>query len=329
MARVLITGGAGFIGYHLARDLVSRGYTVTLIDNLFRGRQDAELLGLLNNQSVSLVPLDLTIQGALASLTESYDQVYHLAAVNGTRYFYEMPHEVLRVNLLTTINLLDWLSQGRGEKVLFASSSETYSGSQRLLDIPIPTPENVPLAIDDIFNPRFSYAASKIAGELLFIHYARKYGFKMSIVRYHNVYGPRMGFEHVIPQLTERILRREDPLALHGSRNSRSFCYVTDAVEASARVMENATTDGKVLNVGNDKEEITILELAKRLVEISNFHPQVVELPAPPGSTDRRCPDISAIRALTGYEPKVSLDAGLKETFAWYSNLAHTAGLAR
>ena len=105
--------------------------------------------------------------------------MYHLAAVNGTRYFYEMPHEVLRINLLTTINVLDWFSQGRVGKILFASSSETYSGSQRLINIPIPTPENVPLAIDDIYNPRFSYAASKIAGELLFIHYAKKYGFKM------------------------------------------------------------------------------------------------------------------------------------------------------
>lgn len=318
MAKVLVTGGAGFIGYHLSNFLLKKKYNITICDNLFRGRMDDDLKILLENKNVHYIECDLTDANSTSKLDKKYDYVYHLAAINGTRYFYEMPDKVLRVNLLAAINILDWFIQTKSGKILFSSSSENYAGTYAIAKMKIPTPEDVPLCIEDVYNERKSYAASKIAGELLFINYARKYKFDMGIVRYHNVYGPRMGHEHVIPEFISRTLKKENPFNIYGGDETRAFCFIEDAVTATQLAMESKNTNMQILNIGT-MQELKINELAKKVINLAGYNPKIKINEAPKGSVRRRCPDIAKIKKLTGYSPVVGIDEGLRKTFAWYS----------
>ena len=317
MKKVLVTGGAGFIGYHLSKHLISRGVDVTLVDNLFRGKMDYLFSDLLKESNLKFVNLDLTNPTSFKRLDCAYDYVYHLAAINGTEYFYKMPDAVLRTNILTAINVLDWFTKSNCGKILFTSSSETYAGTMTRFGLPIPTPEDVPLCICDVFNPRWSYAGSKIIGELLFINYARMHNLDMSIVRYHNVYGPRMGYSHVIPNFLLRIYDGIKPFPIYGS-TQRAFCYVDDAVKATELVMTNKNCSGKILNIGNNLEEITTIDLAKLMFEILNYHAEISVGPEPEGSVGRRCPNIDKLTELTGYCPEVPIRTGLSLTHDYY-----------
>jgi nucleoside-diphosphate-sugar epimerase len=319
LARALVTGGAGFIGFHLASHLAGRGYEVTICDDFSRGRRDDDLEALCARPNVSLFECDLTRPDALATLDGEFDYTYHLAAVNGTRHFYEMPDVVLRVNVLALVNVLDAWAAGRFGRLLFASSSETYAGTARAGLLPIPTPEDVPLLFDDLHNPRLSYAASKLLGEVMVINYARTLRLPATIVRYHNVYGPRMGDEHVIPQFAARILAREDPFAIHGADDSRAFCFVDDAVRATRLVMECEAAAGLTVHVGDPTRELPIRDLAALMFDLFDFHPALDVRPAPGGSVGRRCPDISRLTELTGFRPETSLEDGLRRTFTWYA----------
>lgn len=317
--KILITGGAGTIGYFLGKTLAERGQEVVLADNLFRGGMDAEMKALLEMPNVSFLELDVTDAKQFEKLGSGYDFVYHLAAINGTRYFYEMPETVLKVGVLGVINVLEWFKdQGKG-KILFTSSNEAYASYINLQGGPVPTPETVPLCIEDINNPRWSYGAGKLVGESFFINYSRAYKFPMVIVRFHNSYGPRMGREHVIPQFLSRIMKKEDPFKIFGTDNTRSFCYIDDTIRATWQVMESEKTDGQIVHIGNDQEEIKMVDLAKKMFGLFNFQPKKLEIKeAPEGSVKRRCPDLTKIRELVGFQPEVSLEEGLKKTYDWY-----------
>lgn len=318
MKKCLVTGGAGFIGCHLAKKLADEGQHVTVCDNLFRGKADEDFKRLTEMKNVQYIQADLTAPESFKQFDKNYDYVYHLAAINGTKNFYEIPDKVLRVNTLAAVNILDWFITAKCKKILFTSSSETYAGTMRLFGVPIPTPENVPLSIEDIHNPRWSYGGSKIIGELFFANYARVHKFDMSIIRYHNIYGARMGYEHVIPEFIARIEKKEDPFKIFGGTETRAFCYVDDATEATKSVMESSATNGEIVHIGNDTEEITIKDLAKRMFGIAGVSPKLDIQPAPSGSVQRRCPDISKLKKMTGYSPRTSLEDGLKKTFVWY-----------
>jgi nucleoside-diphosphate-sugar epimerase len=312
--KVLVTGGAGFIGYHLARRLADQENAVVVSDNLSRGAEDSGFAELLRRGNVTFVRGDLTDAEELRGLGDGYDLVYHLAAVNGTRNFYEVPHLVLRNNLLSLVNVLEWLRSGGGARLVWTSSSEVYAGTVSLGQAPVPTPEDVALTIEDISNPRFSYAASKIAGESLCLHYATAYGLPVTVVRPHNIYGPRMGRDHVIPQFISRILRREDPFRVFGGEQSRAFCFVDDMVRGLELAAALEAAAGEIVNLGNDLEEVHIIDLAERMFDLFGFHPRVEEVPAPAGSVHRRRPDITKARRLLGYSPEVSLEVGLPRT---------------
>jgi UDP-glucose 4-epimerase/UDP-glucuronate decarboxylase len=331
--RVMITGGAGFIGLHLARSLSARpGIELILIDNLQRGAMDAEFRALIARDGVTFLALDLTDPHAWSSARDKgtiptdVDEIYHLAAVNGTRHFYQMPHEVLRTNVLSTIYLLEWVTRlERRPRVLFASSNEAYAGALAAFgQLPIPTPEDVPLVIADPRNPRWSYAGSKLIGEQFVIHYARHHQIPSMIVRPHNFYGPRAGRDHVIPELIARIERREDPFSIFGQDETRSFCYVEDAVDAMIRLMDRATYEAPTVHVGSGTET-RIGDLADMLFELAGWRPSVVDpRPSPIGSTARRLPDVRLAREMTGWEASTALEDGLCLTYEWY--LDHLSG---
>ncbi len=321
MAKILLIGGAGFIGYHLAYRLsASPDNQIVVCDDLSRGKMDRDFSDFLSqSDNVHFIKADLTDPGQFQKLDDDYDYVYMLAAIVGVRYTSEIPHKVIRVNSLLTINTLDWMAGSRCRKILFASTSETYAGAVNRGYAPIPTPEDVPLMIDDIHNSRYTYAITKILGESAFINYARVHGFEASIVRYHNVYGPRMGWEHVIPEFILRILDRESPFKVYGADHTRSFCYVSDAVSATIEVMESQGANLEIFNVGNDREEIRIGDLLQKMLKIAGYDPQIEIHEAPPGSVKRRCPDISKLRSVLEFQPRVTLDEGLKATYSWYS----------
>ncbi|MBD0695614.1 NAD-dependent epimerase/dehydratase family protein [Streptomyces sp. CBMA123] len=313
--KILITGGAGFIGMHLARRLADE-HDVTVLDDFSRGRQDDELDEL--RSKVTVFTHDLTLP-LPAGLPRDFDEVYHLAAVVGVVYSNQEPQRVLRTNLLSTIHVLDWFKELDGATLCFASSSEAYAGSVTAGVAPVPTPEDVQLVVSDPTVARSSYGFSKIAGELLCRNYAQAYGFPLRMVRFHNVYGPRMGYEHVIPQFIERLLGGADPFEIYGADQFRAFCYVEDAVAAIAALTALPTEDTLLVNVGNDREEIRIDDLARVVFDVVDRHPALDVHPAPPLSPERRVPDISLLRSLTGYEPKTDLREGVRRTYEWYA----------
>ena len=326
MKKILITGGCGFLGYHLAKNLLKeKNNYIILVDNFFRGKNDKEISNLLktHKKNVKLLTLDLSLKEELEKIKEKCDQVYHLAAVNGTNNFYKIPHTVLKTNLLSTINILEWFLKNKvdnNSKIILASSSEVYAGIALAFKktFPFPTPESVPLGIENIKNPRWSYAGSKIINELLFQNYATIFNIRMSIIRYYNVYGPRMGYGHVIPHFFVRILKKENPFQIFGSKSTRSFCYIDDAIEGTKRIMNLKNTDNEVINVGNNKE-ISIMTLAKKIFYLTNYIPQAIQInPPPEGDVFRRKPNLSKAKSLVNYNPKISLENGLKKTWNWY-----------
>ena len=320
--KALITGGAGFVGSHLAKRLVNSGYEVVIADNFFRSEKDADLKELLAHPSVTMIEGDLTKAESWDKLGSGYDHVYHLASINGTKLFYEIPHEVLRIGIMSAFHALDWFREKNGKKdakILFTSSNEAYAGALEAFGkLPIPTPENVPLVIADTYNARWSYGGQKLIGELLFIHYAKAYNFRMSIVRPHNFYGPREGYLHVIPEIIERARQKTDPFPIFGSDDMRSFCYIDDAVEAIQAVMESSKTDGGTYHIGSN-DEIVIKDLIEKIFTIMNWHPDKLDIKSSPaGSVKRRLADVSKIKKDTGWEAKTSLDEGLKKIVDWY-----------
>ncbi|MEU7619597.1 NAD-dependent epimerase/dehydratase family protein [Micromonospora rifamycinica] len=314
--RALLLGGAGFIGLHLARRLVADGHQVTIVDDFSRGRDDADLDRLRADPAVQVISGDLTSPDTWAALPTGWDQIYLLAAVVGVRNVEQDPARVIRVNTLSALHLLDWVAPG--ERVFFASTSEVYAGGVTAGVVPVPTSEAVPAMISDIAAPRFAYAASKLLGEAAFLHTARAKGFETVVGRFHNVYGPRMGADHVIPEMSLRALRGADPFPVPGADQYRAFCHVDDAVEAMLRLMATPAAAGQLVHIGNDREETNIGDLAKLVLRVAGVSPAIAPETAPPGSVARRCPDLSRLRELTGYEPGVSLEEGVRSTFAWY-----------
>ena len=328
--RILITGGAGFIAGHLSEHLVREaGTELVLVDDFSRGRRDDDFVALIRRDRVRCIDADLTEPGSYRLLGQGYDEVYHCAAVVGVRNAVERPQEVLRVNALSTVFLLDWLVRGGGRRLLFASTSEAYAWTQQFYPLPVPTPEDVPLALTDLTNPRIAYAGSKMHGELLVTQYCRQAEVPFSIVRYHNVYGPRMGFDHVIPQIYERAASGQNPLVVYSAEHRRAFCYISDAVVATIAAARRPEAVGRTINIGNDHCEVTIAELAARVLAVSGIAADLRPEPDPNDPIARRCPDVSRARSLLGFDPVVGLDEGLRLTLTWYAQHAATRPAVR
>lgn len=317
MKRVLITGGAGFIGSAITTSLVKQNNLVRVLDNESRGKfkKLTNLKG-----KIELIHGDIRDLQTVTKACEGVESVIHLAAVNGTQLFYSNPGLVLDVGVKGIINSLEAAKkQGVKEFFLF-STSEVYQTPPV-----IPAPENVPLVIPDPYNPRYSYAGSKIISELLLLHYAKDYFKRSIIIRPHNVYGPNMGTEHVIPQLIMRMQKlmksKISPLKLpiQGTGNeTRSFIFIEDFIKAFLLVMEKGK-NRETYNIGTENE-ILIKDVAKKIIK--NFDRIVLIVPGTltEGSTSRRCPSVKKLRML-GFKPKVSFSQGVEKTVNWYNHL--------
>lgn len=321
MKKVLLLGGAGFIGMNIARYLVEkRDYKVTIADNFFRGggKIDSELEALVNQHNISIVAGDFTQAAMFDSLEKDYDYVYMLASVVGVDYTTKMPDRIIQINTALIYNTLEWLRGAQCKKILFTSTSECYAGTIEAFGYAVPTPEEIPLTIQDIGHPRFTYAVTKMLGESGFLNYSKVLGFECTIIRYHNVFGPRMGFKHVIPHLAQRFMAKENPFMLYGHDQTRSFNYIDDAVEGTVLAMEKGR-NGEIYHIGAS-EEITIEQLVRYVGDIYGFNGAYEYAPTYPGSVQRRCPDITKARKELGYEPKIDWQEGLDKTIGWYKD---------
>jgi dTDP-glucose 4,6-dehydratase/UDP-glucose 4-epimerase len=314
----LVTGGTGFIGSALVRRLVSDGHRVRVLDNNSRGATArlADVVGM-----IEMIQADVRDTDAVVRAASGVDAIVHLAFVNGTSSFYSRPEVVLDVGVRGMLSVVEAGARHGTADLILASSSEVYQTPPS-----VPTDESVPLSIPDVSNPRYSYAGGKLISELMALHWASKYFRRVVVFRPHNVYGPDMGTEHVIPQFALRMhgLAERAPGAIQfpieGTGNeTRAFVHIEDAIDAVLSVIAHGEHMG-IYHVGTE-HEISIGSLARMIASCFGREMAVVPGPAKPGGTARRCPDISKLRAL-GYEPRVSLEAGLSQTVRWYRDYA-------
>ena len=323
MIRTIVTGGSGFIGYHLAEYLSQNKDTeVTIIDNHARGIPDDLFCQLIERDNVVFLNGDMTKKDFYGKLHGKYDYIYHLAAINGTKNFYERPYDVLHTNILALMNMMEWCTPDNCGSFLFSSSSETYAGTFNcfLREHPefIPTKEDIALAIDDVLNPRWSYGGSKMIGEILTANYCRVYHVPFKIIRYYNIYGIRMGFDHVLPEFFKRVYLREEPFKVFGGQETRAFCAVEDAVRATEAVMCSDQCRGEIVHIGNSSQEVRIIDLLQKVFNIAGYHPEIDVRPAPAGCVMRRCPSTDKLSVLTGFRASITLDEALPPMYQWY-----------
>ena len=315
MNKILITGGGGFIGFHLASNLVGKGYDVDIIDNFSRGKKDDDLIILARNEGVKLIEKNLLLPKIYEDIVPDYEFIFHLPAIVGVQNVVEKAYNVLTANVDMLCKALSFAAKNHKlKKFIFASTSEVYAGALQYYDLTIPTPEQTPLTVTELVSPRTSYMLSKIYGEALCQHSSVPF----TIVRPHNVYGPRMGMSHVIPQLLTKASRAQDGfLEVYSPSHTRTFCYIDDAVELIVRSAE-AESSNITLNVGSIDKEISIANLAKMIIEEVNPSLKIKELSDTDGSPIRRCPNMKKTIDLTGYTPKISIQSGLIKTHKWY-----------
>jgi nucleoside-diphosphate-sugar epimerase len=315
--RILVTGGSGFIGSALVKALVRNGETVRVLDDNSRGspRRLREV-----ERDIEFVSGDIRDPAAVDAAMRGIDEVHHLAFVNGTATFYSAPDLVLDVGVKGIVNVIDACRRHGVGRLVLASSSEVYQSPPQ-----VPTDESAPLVVPDPLNPRLSYGAGKIISEMMVINHGRKHFERALIFRPHNVYGPDMGFDHVIPQFAVRLKRaigkHSDgavPFPIQGSgAETRSFCHVDDLVHGVLVMREKGEHLG-IYHIGTT-EEIAISDLARRMAAVAGRAIALEPSAVLQGSTPRRCPDISKLAKL-GYRPRVPLDQGLPPTLDWYWN---------
>src|SRR5262245_18118791 len=261
---------------------------------------------------------DIRDAAAVEAAMRGIEEVHHLAYISGTAAFYNAPEVVLDVGVKGIVNVIDACRHHGIGTLLLASSSEVYQSPPH-----VPTDESAPLVVPDPLNPRLSYAAGKIISEIMAINHGRKHFERVLIFRPHNVYGPDMGFDHVIPQFAVRLKRALGkhasgavPFPIQGSgAEPRSFCHVHDLVQG-VMVMRDKGEHLGIYHIGTT-EEVSIADLARRMASIAGRDIVLAPSDLREGSTPRRCPDISKLAAI-GYRPSISLDQGLPATLKWY-----------
>ena len=323
---ILVTGGAGFIGYHLARSFAESGYSVFLADNFARGILDQHVNELVDDMNVTLLEADLLNLDHVQSLGREFDVIFHLAAIIGVRHVLRQPYEVLTKNTRMLEHLIALAKQQRKlSRLLFASTSEVYAGTLQYFGLEIPTPESAPLTVTDLSAARTSYMLSKIMGEAM----VQNSGLPFTIFRPHNIYGPRMGMAHVIPEQFRKIHLAKDgtSISVPSASHRRAFCFIDDAVQMLESMAFSERCEGKTLNLGTQSPEVSILDLVKKCVACSGKTLSLVEDGVTPGSPERRAPQMTKAINYSGVESKISLEDGLKKTWDWYSANVFGPGL--
>ncbi len=303
----LVTGGTGFIGSNICELLIKANHNVKVFDNNSRG-SISKIKKI--RKKIRFIKGDIRNKESLNRALKNTDAVIHLAYINGTKYFYSKPVLILDVAVKGILNIIEACIKNKVKELYLASSSEVYQTPNK-----IPTDELEALKIPDIFNPRYSYGGGKILSELMGIHYGKKYFKKLVIFRPHNVYGPDMGREHVIPEFINRFKTlKKRKFIIQGTGNEiRSFIYIEDFIEAFNLILKR----GKHLNIYNigTSEKIKIKDLAYKLSRIFRKKIIIKKMALAKGGTKIRVPSINKIKRF-GFKPKFNLNKGLRKMLA-------------
>ncbi len=305
MKRILVTGGAGFLGSHLCERLLEQGNDVVCIDNFFSGSKD-NIRHLLDHPYFELIRHDV-----IHPLFVEVDQIYHLACPASPIHYQENPIKTVKTNVMGTINMLG-LAKRIKARILLASSSEVY-GDARVH----PQKETYWGNVNPI-GPRSCYDEGKRVAETLMMDYSRQNKVDIRIARIFNTYGPRMAADdgRVVSNFIVQALRGEGLTVYGDGRQTRSFCYVSDLIAGLVLLMNKEGFEGPV-NLGNPGE-FTVLELAKKVLALTGSRSPIVHKALPTDDPVRRCPDISLAREKLGWQPSVSLDEGLERTIEYF-----------
>ena len=316
MNNYLILGGAGFIGYHLAKFLSKNpNNNIKIVDNFMRGKKDDDILQLQKKNNIKILNLDLT-KPLNNNLGNKYDYIFNLAAIIGVKNVIRFPEMVLQNNFLLQKNAINIAKkQKKLKKFIFFSTSEVYAGSNHYFKTPIPSIENTPLTINELKKPRTTYMLSKIYGESMC--YFSKIPFL--ILRPHNIYGERMGMDHVIPELLKRIvsLKKNKKLKVYTSSHLRSFCYISDAIK-QIYFLTISKKKNEVFNIGNDKSEVSIKDTAKLCLKIVNKKSKIINVDNNSNSPKRRCPSMKKTFKVIARNKFVNLESGISYVYNWY-----------
>ncbi|WP_425089872.1 UDP-glucuronic acid decarboxylase family protein [Stappia sp.] len=308
--RILVTGGAGFIGSHLSDRLLAEGHEVICVDNLVTGCR-RNIAHLNDNPRFSFRLHDVT-----APLDVAVDEIYNLACPASPLHYQRDPVQTAKTAVLGAINMLD-LARRLGVPILQASTSEVYGDP-----LVHPQPEGYWGNVNPI-GPRACYDEGKRCAETLFFDYHRQYGVDIRIARIFNTYGPRLrrADGRVVSNFIVQALQGE-PVTIHGDGSqTRSFCFVSDMVEGLVGLMSAGSGAIGPVNLGNPRE-CTMRELAQAVLAETASHSPIRYLPRPEDDPSRRKPDIGRARELLGWEPVVALDAGIRETVGHFRRLA-------
>jgi nucleoside-diphosphate-sugar epimerase len=315
--RVVILGAAGFIGYHLAKSLaVEAKVDLLLVDNFIRGANDEDFLKLSGLQNVNFAELDLSKESSFENLFNKSDLVINCAALNGTQNFYQVPLDVMLNTGISAFFAARYAALAQVHKYIYLGSSESYAGGVNLGFVGVPTSESVPLVIENVENIRWSYSLGKTFGEIACYSANSQLGLNFQILRIHNIYGPRMGNKHVIPDLIEKF--RLGNMEVPGHGESRAFMYIDDLVGVVRFLIANENNDIKLMNVGSQTETL-IKILAEKIAKVLEIEKAIKPLESWPGSVKRRLPDTSLLRSIYAFD-ETSLDEGLDKTISWYLN---------
>jgi UDP-glucuronate decarboxylase len=302
--RILVTGGAGFLGSHLCERLLDLGHEVVCIDNFFTA-QRRNVEHLLDDNRFELVRHDVT-----EPLVIEVDEIYHLACPASPVHYQRNPVRTIRTAVQGTLHMLDMAREVRA-RILIASTSEVYGDPQEH-----PQAEPYWGHVNPI-GPRACYDEGKRCAEALTASYSRQYGVVARIARIFNTYGPRMHEDdgRVVSNFVLQALRHE-PITIYGDgAQTRSFCYCSDLIEGFIRLM-SLTEDPGPVNLGNPRES-TVRELAEIVLRLTDSRSRLIEEPLPVDDPVRRCPDITKAKRLLDWEPKVALEDGLMKTIEY------------
>lgn len=310
MKRILVTGGAGFIGSHLCERLLAEGNEVTCLDNFFTGAK-SKIIQLIDHPYFELVRHDVIMPYYI-----EVDEVYNLACPASPVHYQYNAIKTIKTSVMGAINMLG-LAKRVKAKILQASTSEVY-GDPELH----PQPESYWGNVNPI-GVRSCYDEGKRCAESLFVNYHNQNGVRIKIVRIFNTYGPRMEPDdgRVVSNFIVQALRGKDITVFGNGQQTRSFQYVDDVVEGMIRMMRTDDSFTGPVNIGNPNE-FTILELAQKIIDLTGSKSKIVFEPLPVDDPIQRQPDISlAMEKLAGWQPEVQLDEGLKKTIAYFDNL--------
>jgi len=305
MKRILVTGGAGFLGSHLCEHLLGEGNDVVCIDNFFSGSKD-------NIRHLSTHPFfELIRHDVIHPLFIEVDQIFHLACPASPIHYQHNPIKTVKTNVMGTINMLG-LAKRIKARILLASSSEVY-GDARVH----PQTEGYWGNVNPI-GLRSCYDEGKRVAETLMMDYYRQNRVDIRIARIFNTYGPRMAVDdgRVVSNFIVQALKGEDLTVYGDGTQTRSFCYVSDLIEALVRTM-NAEEFVGPMNIGNPAE-FTVLELAEKVLALTGAKSRIALKPLPSDDPVRRCPDISLAKSKLGWEPRVGLEEGLGKTIEYF-----------